>query len=330
MNSTELCLPWHREQWGLFTSYLKQDKVPQALLIAGQHGLGKQLLATQFAQSLLCIERNEIGLYCGLCQSCKLFGAKSHPDFFLIQPVEPGKDISINQIRELIARLSLKPQYESYRVVVINPADTMNNASANGFLKCLEEPTERTVIILISDRPTCLPVTIRSRCQIINIHCPNQHEAVDWLNSQKISGNPEALLAVSHGAPLLARQNQERNTLEHRKNCFTEWLKLVRNHADPISVAEEWNQYSPIELISWMLSWVMDLIKYKNQVETGFFYNPDLQQTLQVQAQRLELIQLFDFYDLLLLTRQRIDTQLNKQLLLEELLIHWSLINNKI
>lgn len=329
MSSTEFCLPWHQEQWDLFTSYQKQKRIPQALLIVGQHGLGKQRLSTQFAQSLLCSDQNESGFHCGQCHSCKLFAAKNHPDFFLIQPEEPGKDISIGQIRKLIAKLALKPQYEANRVVLINPADYMNNAAANGFLKCLEEPTERTILILVTDRPAVLPVTLRSRCQTMKIHCPSQYEAIEWLKGQKITGDLETYLALSHGAPLLAKQYEGSSIQELRKDRFSEWMKLARNQMDPVSVAEEWNKHSSVELVTWMISWVMDLIKYRNRMETGLFYNPDLQQTLQVQAQELELNQLFDFYDLLLQTRQRIDTQLNKQLLFEELLIQWFKINNK-
>lgn len=326
---TKLLLPWHREQWDLFTSYQKQHRIPQALLIMGNKGLGKEVLARQFAQSLVCNGQSDNGFYCGQCHGCRLFAANTHPDFFSLQPEEPGKDITIGQIRELIAKLALKPQYEAYRVAVINPADKMNNAAANGFLKCLEEPTERTILILVTDRPAVLPVTIRSRCQILKIHNPNQREAIQWLNDQKTPGDLEMLLSLSQGSPCLAKNYADREILELRRNCFTAWMQLAQKKTDPVSVAEEWIKYPVIELLLWITSWVIDLIKYRNQVKSGVFYNPDFQQPLQVLAQKLELNQLFNFYDLLLQSRQRLDTQLNKQLLIEELLIHWSQINSK-
>ena len=329
MRAAKQILPWHREKWDLFVSYQQQQRVPQALLIVGNKGLGKQLLATRFAQSLLCNNQLATGLFCGQCHSCNLFKANTHPDYFALQPKEPGKDITIGQIRELISKLTLKPQFEAYRVVVISPADQLNHAAANGFLKCLEEPTGRTILILVTDRPAMLPVTIKSRCQILKIHCPSQREAIHWLQEQNTPGDLHVLFNLSHGSPYLAKQYADQGILEFRKDCFLAWIELAHQKTNPVTVAEEWVKLSNINLLCWMTSWVMDLIKYLYQVESGPFYNPDLQQPLQVLAQKLELKGLFKFYDLLLQTRQRFDTQLNKQLLFEDLLINWSQITSK-
>lgn len=329
MTEVRQILPWHREKWDLFASYQQQQRIPQALLLMGNKGLGKKLLATRFAQSLLCNNQLETGLYCGQCHSCKLFRANTHPDYFMLQPTEPGKDITIGQIRELITKLTLKPQFEGYRVVVISPADQLNRAAANGFLKCLEEPTERTILILVTDRPATLPATIRSRCQILKIHCPDRREAIQWLQDLNTPGDLQVLLSLSHGSPCLAKQYADQETLGLRKDCFSAWIQLSQQKTNPVAVAKEWYKLENIELLSWMTSWVMDLIKYVYQVESGTFYNPDLQQPLQELAQKLELTGLFKFYDLLLQSKQRLDTQLNKQLLFEDLLINWSQITCK-
>ncbi len=83
--------------------------MPQALLLVGRDGVGKMALAEAFSQRLLC--RNPGEYACGDCVSCRLFAAKTLPDFLRIQPEEEGKIIPVDAIRSLIANLALKPQY---------------------------------------------------------------------------------------------------------------------------------------------------------------------------------------------------------------------------
>ena len=125
--------PWHQPSWQHLAAYVKQERIPQALLINGVAGLGKQQLALYFAQYLICLDRQE-NTFCGHCASCKLFLANTHPDYIQIQPEEPGKAIGVDAIRQLITKLALKPQYSGYRVVIITPAEQMNLNSANAFL----------------------------------------------------------------------------------------------------------------------------------------------------------------------------------------------------
>ena len=320
-------LPWHEESWGMLASYIQQQRVPQALMITGNQGLGKQQLAGLYAQSLLCSNKLQQGSYCGHCHSCQLFKAGTHPDYLFLKPEESGKNITINQVRALIAKLSLKPLFESFRVVIINPAELMNNNAVNGFLKCLEEPTERTVIILITDTPGALPATIASRCQKLKINIPVQQMATDWLQKQQIQGNLEALLSLAQGAPILAKRYAESDMLEVRNKYFQSWVSVAKKQMYPIVLAEEWHSAANDQLVFWLSSWVMDLIKCHFQAKRSNLFNPDLHEPLQELVQKLDLRKLFLFYDLLLISKQRFKTQLNKQLLFEEILIKWSQLN---
>jgi DNA polymerase III subunit delta' len=317
-------LPWLKENWDMLTAYIQQQRIPQALLITGHQGLGKHQLAGQFAQSLLCSNNQQAVTYCGHCRSCQFFKAGTHPDYLFLKPEEPGKNITINQIRTLIAKLALKPLFESYRVVMIDPAELMNNAAANGFLKCLEEPTERTVIILISATPARLPATIISRCQNLHINVPPHQVAMHWLQQQQVQGNLEALLSLAQGAPLTAKQYADSDMLAVRNKCFKSWIAVARKQISPVVLAEEWNSDANDQLVFWLSSWVMDLIKCHFQVQRGDLSNPDLHGNLQELVQKLDLRKLFLFYDLMLTSRQRFNSQLNKQLLFEEILIKWS------
>ncbi len=325
-----MTLPWQQQQWEHLSSYIAQKRIPQALLITGNKGLGKQQLAQQFAVALFCATPQANGMACGRCSSCLLVNADTHPDFIQVQPEEPGKGIGIGQIRGLITRLTLKPQFDTYRVVIINPADKMNNAAANAFLKCLEEPTERTVIILISEKPAKLPATIISRCQKLSVTTPDREVVVDWLQNKSPLLQREDLfcnVSLAQGAPLLALDYANDKTLALRNECFEAWMAIAKQSKSPVIVAEDWHKLPEASLIFWVTSWTIDLIKcfYHNQVEN--LYNPDLIGRLQELSKRLELKGLYQLYDLLLLGRQRLDTQINKQLLFEEILIQWHELN---
>jgi DNA polymerase III, gamma/tau subunits len=200
------------------------------------------------------------------------------------------------------------------------------------FLKCLEEPTERTALILITEKPTKLPATIISRCQKLAIPTPDKDVVVKWLAeiAPREAQTNKALhcnVSLAQGAPLLALDYVNDGTLMLRNQCFDTWMAIAKQHKSPVMIAEDWHKLPAASLMFWMTSWVIDLIKclYHTQVEN--LYNPDLNGRLQELAHRLELKGLYKLYDLLLAGRQRLDTQINKQLLFEEILIQWHDLN---
>lgn len=315
--------PWNASYWQHLTAYVEQNRIPQALLINGVAGVGKQQLALFFSQYLTCLDRQE-NTFCGKCDSCKLFIANTHPDFILLAPEEPGKAIGIDVIRQLIIKLTLKPQYSGYRVVLINPAEQMNINSANAFLKCLEEPPERTVFMLLTEHMQQLPATIISRCQKLLLDSPDTVSASLWMQEQGITEQPELLLNLAQGAPLQAVTYAKENRLEQRQQCFDDWQAVILRDSCPVSLAEKWHKLPATLILRWLISWVEDIIKCYFVAEPYFLSNDDLGRHLHVLAKRLDLKLLFDFYSLLLKDSYRFQTQLNKQLLFEELLISWS------
>lgn len=324
--------PWLQSSWVQLVNYITQDRIPQALLLTGQQGLGKQQLAEFFAHTLLCTTAQHPETYCGKCQSCLLFKATTHPDYILIEADEPGKAIGIAVIRQLIAKLELKPQFAGYRVVVINPADSLNNAAANAFLKYLEEPTERTILILITHAISKLPATMISRCQKLHLPVPDEVISTEWLKQQGILDNHALLLSLSQGSPLSAKHFADHNFVNLRNECFAHWHKLSQPDGDFIALAEQWHKLERTEmdlLFFWLISWVVDMIKLFYQQQPIKLFNPDLYSSLQDLTQKLDLRELYQYYDFLLISQQNLDKQLNKQLMIEEILIHWLKLNSR-
>ncbi|MDD2760173.1 MAG: DNA polymerase III subunit delta' [Methylomonas sp.] len=330
MSTATSVYPWQQEVWAYLQGYLEQQRIPQALLISGPSGIGKRHLANAFAASLMCRMPLVDHSACGHCQSCTLLAAQTHTDLLVVEPDEPGKAIGIDKIRQLIVKLALKPQFETSRVVIITPADQMNTASANAFLKCLEEPTERTCLILLTEKPSRLPATIRSRCQSVQCPPPDRKIAVTWLQQQGAREDADLLLSLSLRAPLVAKAYSEQGLIGVRKAYFDVWVQLADGKQNIVAIAEQWQKAESLDLATlyrWMSSWVADTIKIAHGADTGSLQNPDFKKSLQALAERLELTGLYRFYDDLLMAQAQLGTQINKQLMLEQILINWSQLN---
>ena len=216
--------PWHQEQWQRLSVARAAGRLPHAILLAGPEGLGKADFARRLSDSLVCTQVNEAGDACGHCASCRQAQAGSHPDQRTVAPEEPGKMIKIDAIRDLTGKSVLSAQDGAYRVFLIQPAEAMNRAAANALLKTLEEPSSRTVLILVSSHQTRLAATIRSRCQVLKFGIPQLKDVGDWLVEQGCEAELDELLAISGGAPLRALQAREQGWLEESRQLIQELL----------------------------------------------------------------------------------------------------------
>jgi len=175
-------LPWHATAVEQARTAWSADRFPHAILLQGAEGLGKRELASWLGAAVLC-EASATGSlqFCGHCASCQLIAAGSHPDRYWVNPEEDKQQISVDQIREISARLTQTSFRHGYKVAVVEPAHQMTISASNSLLKTLEEPTPRSVLILVTSRPSGLPATVRSRCQKMAVHGPSAKEAIDWL-----------------------------------------------------------------------------------------------------------------------------------------------------
>lgn len=316
-------LPWHRQAWDMLLARRRSGTLPHALLLRGHSGLGKNYFALLLAQGLLCEQAPADGFPCGGCRSCRLFLAGSHPDVLSVSPAEEGKAILIDQIRDLCAYTALKSQRAGYQVAIISPAERMNTAAVNSLLKTLEEPTEQTLLVLVSARPNLLPATIRSRCQQVQFNEPPQDMALAWLAPHIGDRDPELLLDLAGGAPLHALELAGTEGMQRRTSLFNDFLKVVRGEADPVGVAETWATHGAKECLSWLSGWVIDMIRLKSSGLAARTANRDFVERLQWLAERLDLKALYAHLDRVLEASRLLDGQLNPQLLLEDLLTTW-------
>lgn len=141
---------------------VQAGRIVHALLFVGPHGSGKRTLARLFAQAMVCQGERKP---CGVCPACKRFLAGSHPDIHVVKPEK--KSIGVDEVRELIDALALRPYEGGRHIALIEQADKLTVAAQNALLKTLESPSGEAMFFLITDAPGAMLPTILSRCQTV-------------------------------------------------------------------------------------------------------------------------------------------------------------------
>lgn len=253
--------PWLIKHWSFFIQRLDQDRLAHAVMIEGPAACGKIALAQAMVARLLC--REEQPQACGSCRSCKLLAGGAHPDYFELQPEEDSEVIKIDQVRSLIGKLDLTTSISERKVAYIHPAENMTASAANALLKSLEEPAGNTVLILVSDNPGRLPVTIRSRCQTISVSQPDKQQVQEWL--EKTTGKPKdetlAALQAAGGSPLRAAYYLDSPELEAYAQVCQGLATLLGRPAAVSVVSSQLDALNPADLWRWLSMCTGDVIK---------------------------------------------------------------------
>ena len=322
---------WQTKNWNKLTTSHKNKRLGHGLLFHGAKGIGKKLFALEFAHWLMCEKPTEHKA-CGECKSCKLIEAESNPDFLTLFPEEEGKAIKVDQIRELIQKVSLTSHGYGYRVIIIEPADALNINASNSLLKTLEEPPESTVLILVSNKPSSLMATIRSRTQMVKFDLPSEEESLQWLASQNVE-KAQLVLNLSAGAPIAALNMSKDNGLEIRDKLFENWQELASGNADALESASIWLK-DGFKIVGnlplkWVGSWLADMIRHIQGGNVESMTNLDYAQSLQNLAGQVDLKSVYGLLDRLNDTIRLSESPANQLMLVEGLLLHWAGLKRK-
>ncbi len=254
-------LPWQLAQWQRIQQQVEAERLPHALMLAGPPSVGKRTFARALTAQLLCAAPQH-GIACGACKSCLLLLAQAHPDAHWLAPEEAGKAVKIDQVRDLVERMTQTAQQGGRKVAVIAPAEAMNRNAANALLKTLEEPSGATLLMLISDAPGRLLPTIRSRCQRLEFPIPARGEVVTWLQPQAASLDKlEEALAEAEGRPLQARELLTGEDAALRRELDSELAAVLDRELSIITAAERWKQRDWLALLYWLESRLMRAVR---------------------------------------------------------------------
>jgi DNA polymerase III subunit delta' len=168
-------LPKDNEAVQLLQRSLERGRVGHAYLFVGEQLDSLEGLARTLAKTLNCEGVNSAPGKtgptdcCDRCLSCRKIDRLEHPDVTWLRPESKTRIIRVDQIRELARTINLKPTQARYKVGIIVAADRLKEEAANAFLKTLEEPPPRSILILLTTDPAQLLETILSRCLRLNL-----------------------------------------------------------------------------------------------------------------------------------------------------------------
>lgn len=213
---------------------IELKKTSHSYIFWGTEGIGKKLIAREFAKKILCLD--EYSNNCK-CKSCIEFDSNNNPDFSVIEP-EEGL-VKIDQIREMQRKIVEKPIISNKKVYIINDADTMKTEAQNCLLKTLEEPPEYVTIILICSNENNLLSTIKSRCTRMYFEPIETEEIKKYLKEnypqENINENIIDLAQGSIAKAIKLKENQ--NLYENLEKILIELSK--KDLIDIIQMSEE-------------------------------------------------------------------------------------------
>lgn len=321
-------LPWLQPHWRRLWDSHRAGRLGHALLLTGPSGIGKRHFADLFAAALMCDKPGPEGHPCGVCADCVLFAAGNHPDLTRLEPDPESKsgEIKVDAVRELCGRQSLTASRGPRAVLRIAPADAMNAFAANSLLKTLEEPSDSTLLMLISENPSRLPATVLSRCQRLSMLPPDPDSAGVWLSARLGGGKFDLglLLRLAHEAPLRALVLADAQGLKLRDDGFRRFQAIAEGREDPLDTAGAWQQLEPTLVLEWLAGWVSDLLRIGRDRNAVYLNNPDRQAELSALAPRLAPAATHRYLQQILKARALATSPINKLLLFESLLVRWA------
>ncbi len=331
----------------LLTTLLQNGTIPHALLFIGIEGVGKRTAAMALAMACNCkaiepehfSERMKIRFDgnipsdqitsispCGRCNSCRKIESGNHPDIILLKP--SGPFIRIGQIRDLCGTLAMKPYEARLRVVIISDAQAMNPSAGNALLKVLEEPPDRTILILTALQTSDLLPTILSRCQHIRFN-PVSRKNLELLLIQRYGANPDeakimAIMAngsVSKAVSMINSINRV-NWINRRIWLINEVESLpVSSIGSRMAFAEKLSKSKEIlaESLEVIKFWFRDLVVCKYHPER--IINRDLNDRIQRASEKMKVASLISKIKDVESAQKNIQANTNLRLTLEVLIM---------
>lgn len=309
----------------------RRGRLAHAYLFTGPPGIGKRLFAIELAKALLChANQPETLAACDHCPSCSQVEARSHPDFVLAGRPEDKHEWPIELMREVLHSFALRSASGKGRVAIFDDADDFNEESANCFLKTLEEPPPRSVLILIGTGPERQLPTILSRCQVVRFAPLPESLVAEFLRAQGIEDGPtvQRLARLSGGSPGQAKALSDPALWEFRATFVAAFLK---SPVDSVSLARAWWEFveeagkesaARRERASLVLRLMVEFLADVLRVQSGGeprFDDPSERKILETVAQRTDVDRLLAALERCLDADMHVDRRVQLELALEGL-----------
>ena len=302
---------------------LRSNTLAHAYLFSGGEGIGKKMTALALAAAVNCLDAGPDG-GCGQCPSCRKIASLVHPDVHVL--AADGDEIKIDQVRQAQADLALKPFEGAKKILIVDGAENMNQASANAFLKTLEEPQGEALIVLISSLPQSLLPTIRSRCQEIRfLPLPRSVLAQAIMRHRGLSEEDAWFLAAlaqgSLGRGLAMDAEQEKTV---REELIGLWSSLGQMDAgEVLTQAEAFSKdRERLErLLDIGVEWLRDAMVFRETGDDRLLVHGQGKDLHRQWINRFSLQRMLSDMELLTASRSLLDRRVSAQLVAENLLM---------
>lgn len=251
---------------------VENGRVGHAYIFLGPAGVGKFTTALAFAQALNCPAAKG-GEACGECPSCRKILKSNHPDVFAVRPEKDSTSIKIEQMRELIRALGLKPYEGKKKVYIIDGAEAMTPETSNALLKTLEEPPPDSVLILVAENLDNLFSTVVSRSQVVRFF-PLSADDVSEILVKEYGVDQEragVLACLSSGRLGEALRYSEGKLFDKRARLIDSLINKDFFDSDFEGVSRDEMRL----FLEMMLTWFRDILVYKELGPDASLINVD-------------------------------------------------------
>jgi DNA polymerase-3 subunit delta' len=259
-------------------SYLA-GRLGHAYLCVGPEGIGKKRFAVELAKALLCENSPSPFDACDNCPACAQVAAGTHPDFVTAQKPEDRIEFTIETMRELLVKLSLRPVRGTRKVTVIEDVDDFNEETANCFLKTLEEPPPGSIFLLLATSAERQLATIISRSQVLKFQPLKDDDLRTILAEQElITENSEAIVALSAGRVGRAVALADETVWSCREKCINLLTSAKPSSLEMaqllIATVEDAGKESPIQreraslLVQLLGELLRDVLREKHTIQS--------------------------------------------------------------
>ena len=335
----------------ILAAFLQKRNIPHALLFTGIEGVGKKDAATAFAMACNCTgeKRRRSDQFidnssskknlpaavnpCGSCRSCRKIESGNHPDIIQIKP--SGAFIKIDQIRGFCDTLAMKPYEARVRVVIISDAHAMNPSASNALLKMLEEPPDRSILILTACQISDLLPTVVSRCQHIRFN-PVSVKSIETrlIENKGLAPDKASIIAAMANGSISRAFDMNNSNWINRRNWLINAGGLDQSgQSDQIGAllsmssgmlmafAEmlKKNKDFLFDSLEIMKSWLRDLVIYN--FHPGKIINKDLMEKIQNASQKIDINSLLLKIDAIQAAQKDIQSNANLRLTLENMMM---------
>ncbi|WP_343152430.1 DNA polymerase III subunit delta' C-terminal domain-containing protein [Buchnera aphidicola] len=322
--------PWLISAYKKLIFQHNNNKLHHTILINTIKGIGIFNLVWKFSTWLLCLNKKK-DENCKLCRACNLTKSLNHPDWYFLKPEKEKKIIDVETLRTLNEKIFTSAQQGKIKIICFSNTDFLNEYGINILLKMLEEPPKNTFFLLINFNSFKIPLTLKSRCFLLNIYAPSKKNCLIWFKENNFIIKEKYFLTslkISENAPLMAIKLIKSKLWIERKNFYEKLIDFIQKKS-LILLLPYFIGKNILFKINWICLILLDAIKWKYNI-TESLSNLDNISTIKTISSKYSYYTLDISLRLWLKCRYYLlnVSNINQELLISKKLLNWEYFLN--